>query len=94
MNPTAPTLFEETPAPGPADVSGLAPAAARLVVTNSPAMADPEQRAQLLLVVDCPYCDHTHIHPAGHVGQPRLCLRRSRCVGTPGGSYYFPEVSQ
>ncbi|MGW3627309.1 hypothetical protein, partial [Streptomyces sp. NPDC000880] len=91
VNPTAPPLFGEAPAAA-APTRGLAPAHARIVTTGTPDMADREQRHLLLLVVDCPYCDCQHIHPAGHAGTPRLCIRRSRCVGTPGGAYFFPEV--
>lgn len=85
------TLFEEDTPLAPAQ-PGLAPAAARLITTRSPDMHDPEQRPLLLLVVDCPFCDHKHIHPAGHPDKPHLCLLRSRCVGTPGGTYFFPKV--
>ncbi|MEU0369082.1 hypothetical protein ABZ070_02260 [Streptomyces sp. NPDC006283] len=81
----------ETPA---SPRGGLAPARARLVRTTAVDQLDPEQRTLLHLVVQCPYCDHTHIHPGGHTGSPRLCIRRSLCVGTPGGAYFFPEVVQ
>ncbi|MER5892308.1 hypothetical protein [Streptomyces sp. NPDC001876] len=73
---------------------GLAPAVARLVTTRTPDTTDPEQRRLLLLVVHCPYCDCQHIHSGGHLGAPRLCPRNSRCVGTQGGTYYFPAVQQ
>lgn len=69
---------------------GLRPAVARLVATTAPDKHDREQRLLLLLVVECPFCGHQHIHPGGHPGAPRLCLRRSRCVGRPAGAYYFP----
>lgn len=72
----------------------LAPAAARLVTTNFPDPADPAGGRRLLLVVDCPFCDAQHIHPGGHEGAPWVCIRRSRCVGAPGGSYFFPVVHQ
>jgi hypothetical protein len=53
---------------------------------------DRQQRPLVLLAVDCPFCDHQHIHPAGHPNEPRLCPRRSRCVSRTPGAYYFPEV--
>lgn len=71
---------------------GLRPAAARLVATACPDMHDKERRELLFLVVECPFCDCIHIHPGGHRGAPRLCVRRSRCIGRPAGAYYFPEV--
>lgn len=71
---------------------GMRPAAARLVVTNSPDRHDREQRPLVLLIVDCPYCEAQHIHPAGHPDAPRVCPRRARCVGRPPGTYYFPGV--
>ncbi|GAA2108855.1 hypothetical protein [Streptomyces synnematoformans] len=74
---------------------GLSPAAARLVTTNFPDPEDPERRRRpLLLIVDCPFYSHQHIHPGGYEGTPWVCIRRSRCVGQPGGSYYFPAVRQ
>jgi hypothetical protein len=73
---------------------GIRAAAARLVLTASTDRLDREQRPLMLLVVDCPFCDHQHIHPAGHPDRPRVCLRRSRCVGRPVGAYYFPEVQR
>ncbi|MET8172819.1 hypothetical protein [Streptomyces clavifer] len=96
MKTTAPppdTLFGHR-AEAVARPRGLAPAAAQLIATRSPDTTDPEQRLLLLLVVDCPYCDRRHIHPGGHLGAPRLCIRNSRCVGTQGGTYYFPAVQQ
>ncbi|MGW6743749.1 hypothetical protein ACWGDX_24025 [Streptomyces sp. NPDC055025] len=92
----ADTLFDEPePArPAAAPARDLAPASARLVTTSSPDMNDPERRPLLLLVVDCPYCDHQHIHPAGRTGEPRFGKRRLRCVGTQGGDYHFPVVDQ
>lgn len=71
---------------------GLQAASARLIVTTSPDRLDRQQRPLVLLAVDCPFCDHQHIHPAGHPDRPRLCPRRSRCVGRSPGAYYFPEV--
>jgi hypothetical protein len=90
------TLFGEpgTPSPAAAPRHGLMPAVAQLLTSSSPDLADTEQRRRLFLVVRCPYCDHQHIHAAGHVGQPRLCIRQSRCFGQPGGAYFFPAVSQ
>ncbi|MCP9209310.1 hypothetical protein [Streptomyces cucumeris] len=97
--PTLPGLDEDTAeqrqrdAPAPEQrPAGLRPAASRLVPTSSQDMADPQRRPLLHLVVDCPFCDHQHIHPGGHVGASRPCPRRSRCVGQPGGIYYFPAV--
>jgi hypothetical protein len=69
---------------------GMAAAAARLVPYRDAQFEDGEPRA--LLVVDCPFCGHQHVHPAGLAAAPRLCPRRSRCVGCPAGVYYFPEV--
>ncbi|WP_333767729.1 hypothetical protein [Streptomyces sp. IBSBF 2435] len=93
-----PSLFaaaEDPPAhPRDARAVGLRPAAARLVITTSPDLLDREQRPLLLLVIDCPFCPHQHVHPAGHVGSPRLCPRRARCVGRIPGAYYFPEVQR
>lgn len=93
------TLFGQAHAPAGPEArqeprGTLVPASAHLVTTRSGDQHDPEQRKLLLLVVDCPYCDHTHVHTGGHAGAPRLCIRRSRCIGTPGGAYFFPEVVQ
>jgi hypothetical protein len=74
--------------PRPAPPLGMLPATARLVVTTSPDRLDREQRPLVLLVVACPHCDHQHVHPAGHPDAPRMCPRRSRCVGRPAGAYY------
>lgn len=71
---------------------GMAATAARLVAYRDTQYEDGEPRA--LLVVDCPFCDHQHIHPAGHASAPCVCLRRSRCIGRPTGVYYFPAVTQ
>jgi len=74
---------------------GLRPAPARLIAAHDPDIHDPEGRPLLYLVVThCPYCEHQHIHPAGHTGEPRLCPRNARCIGQPGGTYYFPAVHQ
>ncbi len=100
-----PTLFddepatEDTPAASardrPEGVYGLRPAEARLIAAHDPDIHDPEGRPLLYLVVTCcPYCEHQHIHPAGHVGEPRLCIRNSRCIGQTNGAYYFPAVHQ
>lgn len=87
---------EPTPASAPpASARGLRPAPARLITTRYPDINDPEHRHQLYLVVTCcPYCNSQHIHPAGHTGEPRMCPRNARCIGVPGGSYYFPAVDQ
>jgi len=69
---------------------GMAAAAAHLVAYRN--AQDNEQRVHL--VVDCPFCDHQHIHAAGLATAPRLCPRTSRCVGRPTGAYYFPAVQQ
>jgi hypothetical protein len=99
------TLFDDEPtaeAATPAQVTdrpepvyGLRPAPARLIAAHDADIHDAEGRPLLYLVVTCcPYCEHQHIHPAGHVGQPRLCPRNSRCVGQTNGAYYFPAVHQ
>lgn len=106
MTTTAPlALFGDdtgtTPAPPPTATEqpeptrGLRPAPARLTAAHTPDPHDPEGRPLLYLVITCcPYCEHQHIHPAGHTGEPRLCPRNSRCIGQPGGAYYFPAVHQ
>lgn len=71
---------------------GMAAAAARIVTYRDTQFEDGEPRA--LLVVDCPFCDHQHIHPAGLASAPRVCPRRSRCIGHPTGTYYFPAVQR
>ncbi|MGW1252561.1 hypothetical protein [Streptomyces sp. NPDC002535] len=80
------------PRSAPASRLGLAAAVARLVPYRDSLDEDGEER--VLLVVACPFCDHQHIHPAGLAAAPRVCLRRSRCVGGPTGVYYFPAVHQ
>ncbi|MEU5094920.1 hypothetical protein [Streptomyces sp. NPDC020996] len=70
---------------------GMAAAAARLVAYRDTQFEDSEPRA--LLVVDCPFCDHQHVHSAGLAASPRVCPRSSRCIARPTGTYYFPEVS-
>jgi hypothetical protein len=99
-----PTLFgdeHDTPAPPtpkardrPEPTYGLRPAEARLIAAHDGDIHHPESRPKLYLVVNCPYCDHQHIHPAGHIGEPRLCPRNARCIGPQGGTYYFPAVQQ
>ncbi|CBG71903.1 hypothetical protein SCAB_48521 [Streptomyces scabiei 87.22] len=76
----------------PPSFLGMAAATARLVAYRDTQYEDGEQRA--LLVVDCPFCDHQHIHPAGLASAPRVCPRTSRCVGRSTGVYYFPAVTQ
>lgn len=78
--------------PPPAARLGMAPAAARLVAYRDTQHEDGEPRA--LLVVDCPFCGNQHIHAAGLADKPRVCPRRSRCIGRPTGVYYFPAVTQ
>lgn len=75
-----------------APILGMRPAAAHLVNSTVPDMHDPEGRPLAFLVVQCPFCEHQHVHPGGHVGAPRLCPRRSRCIARPAGAYYFPAV--
>lgn len=105
MNTTAPTLFDDEPAAPtppaprtaerPESVYGLRPAPARLIAAHDADIHDPEGRPLLYLVITCcPYCEHQHIHPAGHLGEPRLCPRNSRCIGAHNGAYYFPAVHQ
>lgn len=71
---------------------GMAAAAARIVAYRDTQDEDGEPRA--LLVVDCPFCDHQHVHPAGLASAPRVCPRRSRCIGHPTGTYFFPAVQR
>lgn len=99
-----PTLFDDEPtteaptAPAardrPEGVYGLRPATARLIAAHDGDPHHAEDRPKLYLVVDCPYCDHQHVHPGGHVGEPRYCIRNSRCIGQTNGAYYFPAVHQ
>ncbi|MGW1617759.1 hypothetical protein [Streptomyces sp. NPDC002172] len=70
---------------------GMAAAAAHLVPYPDTQFEDGETRA--VLVVDCPFCDHQHIHSAGLAKAPRVCPRQSRCIGRPTGTYYFPAVT-
>jgi hypothetical protein len=79
----------------PAGIYGLRPAPARLIAAHDGDIHDAERRPLLYLVVTCcPYCNHQHVHPAGHVGESRLCPRNSRCIGPTNGAYYFPAVHQ
>ncbi|MFJ2949143.1 hypothetical protein ACIO8H_16165 [Streptomyces sp. NPDC087226] len=71
---------------------GMAAAAARLVAYRDTQFEDGAPRA--LLVVDCPFCDHQHIHAAGLASAPRVCPRTSHCVRRPTGVYYFPAVQR
>ena len=71
---------------------GVAAAVARLVPYRDTQFEDGEPRVNL--VVDCPFCDHQHIHAAGLASAPRVCPRRSRCIGRPTGTYYFPAVQR
>ncbi|MFF5759652.1 hypothetical protein ACFY7A_29990 [Streptomyces longwoodensis] len=86
------TEQEPTETQPPAPALGMAAAAARLVAYRDTQFEDGEPRA--LLVVDCPFCDHQHVHSAGLAAAPRVCPRRSRCVGRPTGVYHFPAVTQ
>ncbi|MFR9796587.1 hypothetical protein ACL02U_11885 [Streptomyces sp. MS06] len=100
----APTLFDDEPTPAtptpdastrPEPLRSLRPAPARLISARTGDPHHPEGQPKLYLVVTrCPYCEHQHIHPAGHPDEPRLCPRNARCVGQPGGTYYFPAVTQ
>lgn len=81
----------ETAAPG-VDPDELRHATARVVVTSAPDATDPKHRAKVLLVVDCPFCDHQHVHPGGRVGDIRLGERRARCIGRPSGRYLIRAV--
>lgn len=91
-------LFREDSEQDQADIQpppvqlGMAAAAARVVSYRDTQYEDGEPRA--LLVVDCPFCDHQHIHSAGLASAPRVCPRRSRCIGLPTGTYYFPAVQR
>ncbi|MFD9111598.1 hypothetical protein [Streptomyces bottropensis] len=86
------TAKDESEAQPPPSFLGMAAAAARLVAYSDTQHEDDEPRA--LLVVNCPFCDHQHIHAAGLASAPRVCPRRSRCIGRPTGVYYFPAVTQ
>ncbi|MDX2948181.1 hypothetical protein PV383_37270 [Streptomyces caniscabiei] len=85
------TEQDGAPIQSPPSALGMAAAAARLVAYRDTQHEDGKPRA--LLVVDCPFCDHQHIHAAGLASAPRVCPRRSRCISRPTGTYYFPEVS-
>ena len=82
-----------TAAPRPAAVNlGMTAPVARLVAYRDTQHEDGQPRA--LLVVDCPFCEHQHVHPAGLASAPRVCPRTSRCVNRPTGVYYFPAVQR
>ncbi|MDX2829444.1 hypothetical protein [Streptomyces scabiei] len=85
---------EEQQAVSSVDPDELRHATARLAVVSSPDLADPQRRKKVLLVVDCPFCEHQHIHPGGHVGSVQLGDRRARCVGQPGGRYLIKAVDE
>lgn len=84
---------EEQHTPG-VDPDELRHATARIAVTFSPDIADPQRRPKVLLVVDCPFCGYQHIHPGGWLGDVRLGERRARCVGQPGGRYLVKAVGK
>ncbi|MGW3416490.1 hypothetical protein [Streptomyces phaeochromogenes] len=86
------TEQDEAPIQAPPVRLGMAAAAARIVPYRDTQFEDGKARA--LLVVDCPFCDHQHVHSAGLAEAPRVCLRRSRCIGRPTGTYYFPAVQR
>ncbi|USQ82657.1 hypothetical protein NFX46_02045 [Streptomyces phaeoluteigriseus] len=94
---TALPLFREDTEEDQAEIQpppvrlGVAAAAARVVAYRDTQFEDSEERA--LLVVDCPFCNHQHVHSAGLAAAPRVCPRSSRCIARPTGTYYFPEVS-
>lgn len=71
---------------------GMAAAAARLIPYWDTQFEDGQPRVNL--VVDCPFCDHQHVHSAGLAAAPRVCPRTSRCIGRPIGVYHFPAVTQ
>lgn len=83
---------EETPV-SRVDPDELRHATARIVITTAPDPADPQRRMKALLVVDCPFCQHQHIHPGGWAGDVRLGERRARCIGQPGGRYLLKAVN-
>lgn len=89
---------DEEPIPEPpvsrVDPDELRHALARIVVTSAPDPADPRLRNRVLLVVECPFCNHQHIHPGGRVGDVRLGERRARCIGQPGGRYLIKAVDE
>lgn len=86
------TEQDEAPIQSPLSALGMAAAEARLVPYRDTQFEDGEPRA--LLVVNCPFCDSQHVHSAGLASAPRVCPRRSRCVGRPTGAYYFPAVTR
>jgi hypothetical protein len=82
---------DEAPIQPASPALGMVAAAARLVPYRDTQFEDGELR--VLLVVACPFCDTQHVHSAGLASAPRVCPRRSRCIGRPTGTYYFPEVT-
>ncbi|MFI5859179.1 hypothetical protein [Streptomyces parvulus] len=86
------TETDEAPIQRPTVTLGMAAAAARIVAYRDTQFEDGQPRA--LLVVDCPFCDHQHVHAAGLATAPRVCPRTSRCVSRPTGVYYFPAVQR
>ncbi|MET7779597.1 hypothetical protein ABZU94_29875 [Streptomyces mirabilis] len=85
------TEQDEAPNQSPSSALGMVAAAARLVPYRDTQFED-DQRC-VLLVVDCPFCDHQHVHAAGLAAASRVCPRQSRCIARPTGTYYFPAVS-
>lgn len=43
----------------------------------------------LALRVNCPYCEHIHIHPGGTTSKPRKGTRAARCVGRPARGLFY-----
>lgn len=60
----------------------IRPAAYMAVTTSRPAPAGGNDRV-VLLRVDCPYCEHIHVHSGGTVQHPMRGTRKARCVGRP-----------
>lgn len=58
------------------------------VTTSRPTSEDPADRI-VLLCVDCPYCEHRHVHPGGTVLHPKRGTRKARCVGRPARHLYY-----
>lgn len=84
----------EEPPVSRVDPDELRHATARLVTTSAPDLADAQRRKKVLLVVDCPFCEHQHIHPGGWAGDVRRGERRARCIGQPGGRYLIKAVGE
>lgn len=87
------TEQDEAPIQSPPSALGMAAAAARLVAYRDTVSGETPDEPRALLVVDCPFCGTQHVHSAGLASAPRVCPRRSRCIGLPTGTYYFPEVT-